>query len=412
MRTRRRVGLGICLFVLAVLSVVVPGASDPAFAQVRQEQATLTLVVGNIEVLAAGTAVWRRATIGMKLNPGDEVRAAATSEVELAMADGSVVKVTADTRLQIRQLDADPTTRVRNSYFHLLTGRIRAVVATAAIALVQARQGGFVISTPTAVAAVRGSDGVVGFNAATRMMTVMSFRGVWATMETATQRFVFVAQGQVSRAIPGAPPSTPTPVPANIQAAVLSNAPIRTPAPAAPPVTAPVAAGVVAAPAAAAPGAPPTAPPPPPPPVAMDLQMMVPPPPPPTAPPPPPAQVTVIPPTITQIPLAPPPPPPAEVAAVQAAMVAPPVAPPPPPPSAIAMTQVVVPPTIVVPPPAGPPPAMIAMPPAALLPPPPPPPPPTAPPPVAPPPVVEAPPPTFALPPPPPPPLFREGSPF
>jgi hypothetical protein len=366
---------------------------SPALAQVRREQATLTLVVGNVEVLTSGATAWRRATIGMKLSPGDEVRAGANAEAEMAMTDGSVIKVTADTRLQVRQLDADPTTRVRNSFFNLVVGRIRAVVAQAAVSLVQARQGGFVISTPTAVAAVRGSDGVVGFNAATRAMTVVAFRGVWATMELATQRFVFVAQGQITRATPGAPPSTPAPVPANIQAAVLRNAPIRTPAPAAPPVTSPVAASTTAAPATAAPGAPPAAPPPAPPPTAIELQVVVPPPPPPAAPPPPANQASVIPPTITAIPTGPPPQPPADVAAVQSALAAPPAALPPPPPPALqtAMTQVTVPP-IALPPPAAPPPPVVALPPP-------------------PPPPVAAVPPTVVVAPPPPPPLLREASP-
>jgi hypothetical protein len=371
------------------------------------------MLVGNVEVLAAGTAVWRRATIGMKLNPGDEVRAAATSEAEMALTDGSVVKVTADSRLQVRQLDADATSRVRNSVFHLITGRIRAVVAQAAVALVQARQGGFVVSTPTAVAAVRGSDVLFGFSAATRVMSVMSFRGIVATAEIGTQRFVLVAQGQMTRAVPGVGVSTPTPVPANVQAAVLRNAPIRTPAPAAPPVITPVAAAPIIPPPPPPAGAPP-APPPPPPPVLIDLQVVVPPPPPPTAPPPPPAQVTVIPPTITQIPTAPPPPPPAELAAAQAALAAPPTPVAPPPPVLTTMATVVLPPLPPPPPPTAPPPVILAMPPEALLPPPPP--PPTAPPPpVAPPPPADAPlapPPTALLPPPPPPPPLAPVSPF
>ena len=366
MKRTRTPNAPVALSVLLAMGLLLLMTSGPAVAQVRQEQATLTVVVGNVEVLTGGATAWRRATIGMRLAQGDEVRAATNSEAEMAMTDGSVMKVTAETRLQVRQLDADPTTRVRNSFFHLVAGRIRAVVAQVAVTLVQARQGGFVISTPTAVAAVRGSDGVVGFNPATRVMTIMSFRGVWATMEVATQRFVFAAQGQMTRAVPGSPPTTPVPVPANVQAAVLRNAPIRTPAPAAPPVITPVAAGTVAASATAVPGAPAAVPPPPPPPVFADFQAVIPPPPPPAAPAPPANQATVISAAIAAaIPLAAPPPPPAEAAAIQNAMTAAPAATAPPPPVQLqaAMTQVVVPPTIVVPPPAALAPAVIALPP-------------------------------------------------
>ena len=316
----------------------------PVPAQVRLEQAKVTIMVGQVEVLRKGATAWQPGRLGMLLWAGDEIRAAQGSVAELAMTDGSVVKVIAGSRLQIRQLESDPSTRARTSWFHLVVGRVRFVVVRAAVILVQARQGRFAISTPTAVAAIRGSDGLISYSPATRTTNVLSFRGVFSVVDLATRRQVFVAQGTISRVQTGRPPTTPAPVPANIQAAVLQNAPILTPAPAASPVTAPVAAQTAAAqPATPVAGASPTAPPPPPPLAAADIVDVIPPPSPSAAPAPPPTQAPVIALGIPAVPLAPPAPTPTEAAAESSAFAAATSALPPAPPVDL-LTQATIPP--------------------------------------------------------------------
>ena len=56
------------------------------------------------------------------------------------------------------KLKFDPQNRARDVVFHLVVGKVRAVVSQAALSLVKARQSNFSISTQTAVAAVRGTD--------------------------------------------------------------------------------------------------------------------------------------------------------------------------------------------------------------------------------------------------------------
>jgi hypothetical protein len=135
-------------------------ASPPALAQ-TQEQAELKNVVGEVEVLRRGTTTWQPAKAGMLLSTGDEIRAAQDSGAELAMTDGSVVMVFARSRLQIRQLTSEATTRT--SFFHLVVGVVRYIVAKPAVTLVGTRQNVFSISTPTAVMAARGTDGILSY---------------------------------------------------------------------------------------------------------------------------------------------------------------------------------------------------------------------------------------------------------
>ena len=97
----------------------------------------------------------------MLLSAGDEIRAAQDSGAELAMTDGSVVMVFARSRLQIKQLTTEATTRT--SFFHLVVGVVRYIVAKPAVTLIGTRQNVFSISTPTAVMAARGTDGIISY---------------------------------------------------------------------------------------------------------------------------------------------------------------------------------------------------------------------------------------------------------
>ena len=139
-------------------------SAAPAPAQVRQDQAKLANVVGQVEVLRRGTTAWQPAKAGMPLSAGDEVRAAQDSGAEIVMVDGSIVMVFARSRLQIRQLTSEAQTRT--SMFHLVVGLVRYVVSQAGVTLVGTRQNQFTISTPTAVMAARGTDGILGYSAA------------------------------------------------------------------------------------------------------------------------------------------------------------------------------------------------------------------------------------------------------
>ena len=227
-QTRGRENISTALFVLLATAFVLVSFSGPVVAQVQQEQATLTVVVGTVEIMAAGTTTWRPATVGSKLAVGDQIRALEKSEVEMQLTDGSVIKVVAQTRLQIRQLDVDPTTRVRTSSVHLAVGLIRAVVAQAAARLVSARQGGFSVSTPTAVAAVRGSDGIVSYGPRRQATTVLSFSDLWTTVDGVSKCIAFVVPGTIVRNEPERPCDV-QPMPQNFQAGLLSRTLIHTP---------------------------------------------------------------------------------------------------------------------------------------------------------------------------------------
>ena len=108
----------------------------------------------------------------MKLGEGDNVRAHAGASAVLDLPDGSQLFVAENSRIVVAKIEVDTQSQTRQALMHLVVGKLRAVVTKASITLVRARQSNFVISTPTAVAAVRGTDLEVVFDDQQQSMRV------------------------------------------------------------------------------------------------------------------------------------------------------------------------------------------------------------------------------------------------
>jgi hypothetical protein len=137
------------------------GFSNLALAQTSGQPTAPTAevkrVVGRVEILRKGQAQWVPAVIGDKLVEGDDIRAFAGAQAELSLPDTSTAVIAENSRLLLSKLEFDPQTQSRFFLLHLAVGKVRATVAQAALTLARVRQSNFVISTPTAVAAARGT---------------------------------------------------------------------------------------------------------------------------------------------------------------------------------------------------------------------------------------------------------------
>lgn len=131
--------------------------SDTASAQPAAPSAELKRVVGRVEVLRKGQTQWVPAVVGDRLVEGDDIRAFAGAQAEVALPDASSVVLAENSRLLLTKLEFDPQSQSRLFLFHLAIGKARATVAQAALTLARIRQSNFAISTPTAVAAARGT---------------------------------------------------------------------------------------------------------------------------------------------------------------------------------------------------------------------------------------------------------------
>ena len=148
---------------LRLVALVLLGAllslalATPVLAQQAPPSAELKRVIGRVEILRKGQAQWIPAVIGARLVEGDDIRAFSGAQAELGMPDASTVQLAENSRLLMTKLEYDQQQQSRFVLLHLVVGKVRAVIAQSAITLVRARQSNFGISTPTAVAAARGT---------------------------------------------------------------------------------------------------------------------------------------------------------------------------------------------------------------------------------------------------------------
>lgn len=137
--------------------VLVALSPDSASAQPAAPSAELKRVVGRVEVLRKGQTQWVPAVVGERLVEGDDIRSFSGAQAELALPDTSSVVLAENSRFLVTKLEFDPTTQSRLFLFHLAVGKVRATVAQASLTLARIRQSNFAVSTPTAVAAARGT---------------------------------------------------------------------------------------------------------------------------------------------------------------------------------------------------------------------------------------------------------------
>mgnify|MGYP003693977101 CR=1 FL=1 len=160
-----------------LLAMVVAGlgvflAAAVADAQMRVGTAVVKTVTGRAEVQRKDDAQWISTAPGARLAEGDNIRAHAASSAVLDLPDGSTLFVAENSRIVVSKLEFDPQSQARQSFVHLAVGKVRAVVSQAAITLVKARQSNFAVTTPTAVAAARGTVFEVVYDATQNVMRV------------------------------------------------------------------------------------------------------------------------------------------------------------------------------------------------------------------------------------------------
>ena len=159
----------------ALLLLAFPG---PVPAQQAAASVELKRVIGRVEILHKGQTQWVPAVIGARLAEGDDIRAFSGASAELALPDTSTVVLAENSRLLLTKLEFDQQNRSRLVLLHLAVGKVRATIAQAAITLARARQSNFAISTPTAVAAARGTIMLVFTDGQKSMMAVEPEFGV------------------------------------------------------------------------------------------------------------------------------------------------------------------------------------------------------------------------------------------
>jgi len=192
------------LFTMTMVSVT--ALAEPMYG-------VLMVVKGSVKVQNASKTT-ADAKVGGKVLEGDTIITGADSRAKVVMSDRNVINVNPDTQIQIAKYENDAASGKKNVEMNLLQGKVRNNVEQT----YDGEKNKFLIKTPTAVAGVRGTQFLAGFDVKTRMTSVVTFKGAVTLASVGPQGKIIgtpvvVKKGEMTQAAPEKMPEPPKAVP-------------------------------------------------------------------------------------------------------------------------------------------------------------------------------------------------------
>lgn len=182
----------------------------PAFAN-ESVHGVMMVVKGDIKVTSAKDKTTDSAKVGKKVFPGDTITAGPDSRAKIVMSDKNILNISPDSKLIIEKYTnngQDKNVEIKVEY-----GKIRASVEQK----YDGEKSKFNIKTPSAVAGVRGTDFLTGYDRNTKQSQVVTFSGTVAVGQPgpggSIVNPVFVQPGQMTTSSDGKAPEKPKSMP-------------------------------------------------------------------------------------------------------------------------------------------------------------------------------------------------------
>ncbi len=134
-----------------------------------ENSARVVRVIGTAEVLRLKAATWMLCDVNMRILEGERVRTGLRSNLELELSDGTVIKTGEATVVDLSVVNLETKSRL-----DLLTGKLLSKITKIT------GDRSFVITTPTALASVRGTEFGVSFEPGTKENRIVVFEGAVA----------------------------------------------------------------------------------------------------------------------------------------------------------------------------------------------------------------------------------------
>lgn len=193
------------VFLLGMAPVIGVEANNPI-------SGTMMVVKGDVKVTSGKTGKTDPAKVGTKVFAGDTITSGPDSRAKIVMSDKNVLNISPESKITIEKYENDGDKK--NVDIKVDFGKVRASVEQK----YDGEKSKFNIKTPTAVAGVRGTDFITGFNPSTRQTRIVTFSGVVAAGQPGPRgeilNPVFVRPGMETSVGSGAPPTPPRPAPA------------------------------------------------------------------------------------------------------------------------------------------------------------------------------------------------------
>lgn len=195
------------------LSTVLFSVFISASAFAESMYGVLMVVKGSVKVQSASKQT-TDAKVGSKVIEGDTIITGADARAKVVMADRNVINVNPDTQVVIAKYENDAASGKKNVEMNLLQGKVRNNVEQT----YDGEKNKFLIKTPTAVAGVRGTQFLAGFNPQTQMTSIVTFKGSVTLASvgpngTIIGKPVTVNKGQMTSSSANSAPEAPKSVP-------------------------------------------------------------------------------------------------------------------------------------------------------------------------------------------------------
>lgn len=158
---------------------------------------------------------------GSKICSGDTIITAADSRAKLKMADGNELNVSPNSQIVLENYEYKPADNKKKVLLNVLKGKVRAATQKENMYNDKAKDGqanSFQVRTKSAVAGVRGTDFLTGYDPSSNKMEVVTFKGKVEVGQIGPSGQILnpisVMAGQRTEAILGQPPAPPKVIPA------------------------------------------------------------------------------------------------------------------------------------------------------------------------------------------------------
>ncbi len=190
-----------------------------AFDSARAACGQVEVAKGDIKIQSGQTKTIEAAKVGSKICSGDTIIAEKDSRAKLKMEDGNELNISPESKIVLETYQYNPAENKKKVMLNILQGKVRAATKQENMYNDKAKDGAantFQVRTKSAVAGVRGTDFLTGFDAKTKKTEVLTFKGQVEVGQLGPGgkivNSVMVGAGQRSELAPGQRAAPPKPV--------------------------------------------------------------------------------------------------------------------------------------------------------------------------------------------------------
>lgn len=198
----RRMPLDLSLVGLIFVGILLAVADIGA--QPTESIGRVTAIEGQATILRQGRFAAEPLTLQKPVFPEDIIETGATSKVRITLTDTTVISLGEQSRLELRQFLYDARQQTRTARLSVLRGFFRAIINKLVA------QSTFDVITPTAVAAIRGTDLMGEVTAESTSIVVLEGAVTISNVRTLFRGLATLTPGTGTTVTIDQAPSTPT----------------------------------------------------------------------------------------------------------------------------------------------------------------------------------------------------------